>query len=609
MSTVDDIKSKIDLADYLRDQGLQLKQAGSSLKACCPFHNEKTPSFMVNRQKQVWFCFGCSKGGDLFTFVQEREGLEFGETLKLLADRAGVKLEARDPRLEGQKTRGLAILELAAKFFQQQLGRSEVARQYVTTRKVPDAMVERFQLGYAPDAWDTLSTFLVQRGFTSQEAVAAGLAIASRRDATPSNSHSGRGGGNDRVYDRFRHRLMFPIHDTMGRVVGFTGRILDGGKTTGPAGETAAKYVNTPETALYKKGSIVYGLWHAKDALRTGGHALLVEGQMDVLACHGANLAQAVATSGTALTPEQLRLLKRYTSTLRVAFDADPAGEGAAERGIDAALDAGFDVRVIRMPVGPDGKSIAKDADECIQRDVDAWRSAVENPVPVLDYYTERVQQRFDLRTPAGKRDAGRVLVAHVSHIVDPIERAAWVRRIAEAIGVPESSIREAIDQSRIHQAPGVSPSPAVKPASDPRDRLANRLLALCIRFPELAASTLPMLSEEIFPTEMQQRLYKHLLVGYTTNQDKASEQSYVERLELYADREFTDLPPDTLSQEIGRCSHALRRAHITTELQHIANQLKAIERTTSGTQSPHADVSVLERKFHALTEELATLN
>ncbi|MDO8621673.1 MAG: toprim domain-containing protein, partial [bacterium] len=330
----------------------------------------------------------------------------------------------------------------------------------------------------------------------------------------------GRGGVGapvTRVYDRFRHRLMFPIHDAMGRVVGFTGRILDGGTTVGKAGDVPAKYVNTPETALYKKGSIIYGLWYAKDAIRTAGCAILVEGQTDVIACHGANLTHTVATSGTAFTPEQLRLLKRYTSTLRVAFDADPAGEGAAERGIDAALDAGFDVRVIRMPTDAAGHPIAKDADECIKSDVEAWRRAVEHPVPVLDYYTERVRQRFDLRTPAGKRDAGRVLVAHVAHVVDSIERAAWVRRIAEAIGVPEASIREAIEQSRTHQPPAGSPPPqSVKPSLDPRERLANRLLALCIRFPDLAASTLPSLSGYAFPTETQQQLYNHLLVGYT---------------------------------------------------------------------------------------------
>ncbi|MDP3770857.1 MAG: hypothetical protein Q8R16_00985, partial [bacterium] len=298
------------------------------------------------------------------------------------------------------------------------------------------------------------------------------------------------------------------------------------------------------------------------------------------------------------------------TSTLRVAFDADPAGEGAAERGIDAALDAGFDVRVIRMPLGTDGKPIAKDADECIKSDVDAWRRAVEHPVPVLDYYTERARQRFDLRTPAGKRDAGRVLVAHVAHVVDSIERAAWVRRIAEAIGVPEASIREAIEQSRTHQPPaGSPPSQSVKPSSDPRERLANRLLALCIRFPDLAASALPSLSGYTFPTETQQRLYNHLLVGYTPSQDASPERSYVERLELYADREFTELPPDSISQEIVRCGQALRRYHITTELQHIADQLKVIERTTGGDTAPPAEVSALERQFHALTEELATLN
>lgn len=598
MSTVEDIKAKIDLADYLREQGIQLKPAGSSLKACCPFHNEKTPSFMVNRAKQVYYCFGCSKGGDLLTFVQEREGLEFGEALKLLADRAGVKLEASDPRLEGRKTRSLGVLELAAKWFHHQLTKGstgDAARAYVAKRGIAPETVEQFQIGYAPDAWDTLSTFLVQRGFTVQEIVEAGLAIQSR--STPSSSPSGRGGGNSRIYDRFRHRLMFPIHDAMGRVVGFTGRILDGGKTTGPAGESVAKYVNTPETALYKKGSILYGLWFARDSIRKEGFAVLVEGQMDVIACHEHGVGQTVAVSGTALTPEQLRLLKRYTTRLHLAFDADPAGEGAAERSIDAALDAGLDVRVIRMPTDTHGKPVAKDADECIRKDADAWRQAVANPIPVLDHFLDRIRQRFDLRQPSAQRDAGRIMVQHLSHVTDPIERAAWVRRSADAIGVPERAVHEALQRVATTRVT-LSPSPAAAPekARDPIARLSERFLALCLRFPE-----------EI--VEPHRELYESLRSQYTSTQStQAPTDGSVDRLELLADREFAELPPEAIRQEIAQCAQALRRHSITTELQRIARQLKQLERST-GQAAAAGEVTALERIFHALTQELATLN
>ncbi len=616
MSTVEDIKSKIDLADYLREQGVQLKPAGSSLKACCPFHNEKTPSFMVNRAKQVYHCFGCSKGGDLFTFVQEREGLEFGEALRLLAERAGVKLEARDPRLEGRKTRSLGVLELAAKWFHHQLTKStvgETARAYVAKRGIAAETVERFQLGYAPDAWDTLSTFLVQRGFTAQEIVEAGLAIARREAGAVSHERHLRPQTSDLksgCYDRFRHRLIFPIHDAMGRVVGFTGRILEGGKTSGPVGETVAKYVNTPETALYKKGAILYGLWFARDAIRKEGFAVLVEGQMDVIACHEHGVEHTVAVSGTALTPEQLRLLKRYTTRLHLAFDADPAGEGAAARSIDVALDTGFDVRVIRMPVGSDGKSIAKDADECIRKDAEAWRRAVASPIPVLDHFLDRIRERYDLREPIAQRDAGRLIVQHLVHVADPIERAAWVRRSAEVIGVPESAVLESVARSTPRSAPPASPSTVTAPdaPSDPLARLSERFLALCLRFPKDAATTMTSVPVSAIP-ESHRQLYEAMCAGYTRGQSTTTPvDGFVDRLELLADREFAELPDEAIVQEIAHCAHALRRHHITTELRRLAHQLKVLERST-GHAAPAGEVTALERTFHALTQELATLN
>lgn len=602
MSTVDDIKAKIDLADYLREQGVQLKPAGTSLKACCPFHHEKSPSFMVNRQKQVYYCFGCSKGGDLFTFVQEREGLEFGEALRLLADRAGVKLEARDPRLEGKKTRGLAVLELTAKWFAHQLLKTpggEVARQYIAKRGITSESVERFQIGYAPDAWDTLTTFLMSRGFTPQEAIDAGLALPGKRAGS--------------AYDRFRHRLMFPLHDALGRVVGFTGRILDGGKTVGPAGETPAKYVNTPETALYKKGAILYGLVFAKEGIRSAGYAVLVEGQMDVVACHEAGVTSAIAASGTALTPDQLRLLKRYTTAIHMSFDADPAGEGAAERGIDAALDAGFDVRVIRMPVGADGQPIAKDADECVRKDAEAWRHAVANPIPVFDFFIERVRARFDLHNPTGQRDAGRVLVAHLAHIVDPIERAAWVHRVADGIGVPDAAVIEAIARAAPH-APRASTNASVPAAAAPEgpsaeDRVAHRLLAILLRYPQYHADVSAHALGDALPRALAP-LYIQLHARYTgqaigdhgnTNPPHAEFDGLVERLGLFADREFSDWEPDAVRKEAIQCARLIRRQHVERELRSLAARFGA-----SGLIP--GDHAALEDQFNALTNELSTL-
>lgn len=574
---------------------------------------------MVNRAKQVWYCFGCGKGGDLLTFVQEREGLEFAEALKLLAERAGIRLEAADPRLEGKKTRLLAVLEEAARFFARQLqeGASGAgARAYVAQRRIAEAMMERFVLGYAPDAWDALATFLMQRGFHAQEIVDAGLGIPSRRDGQSVGEERILSG--TRLYDRFRHRLMFPIHDVHGRIVGFTGRILEGGTTVG-RGDPPAKYVNTPETALYKKGALCYGLAFAKEAMRKKGAVIVVEGNVDVITSHGAGWPQTVAVSGTALTPEQLRLLKRYASTILLAFDADPAGAGAAERGIDAALDAGFDVRMIRMPTDATGQAIAKDPDECIQRDRAAWERAVANPVPVLDEYLARIRSRFNLRVPTEQRTAGQIIVGHLVHVVDPIERAAWVRRSAELLGVGESAIQEALrKQVQGITAPAAAPSrapAAVLSQADPFERLGNRLLALLLRAPGVFAQIRSVLQAEAFPTLPQRELYNRLGIEYTPQENgtanvSASELStdaYVERLQLFADREFGDLDDAELMREGERCARTLQREHVTRELRAIADELRLLE----GARDPAAAARLadLERRFQVLTHILATFS
>ncbi|MFH1098428.1 MAG: DNA primase, partial [Candidatus Uhrbacteria bacterium] len=584
---------------------------GSSLKACCPFHNEKTPSFMVNREKQVFYCFGCGAGGTIFDFVMRREGLEFGEALKLLAERAGVKLETHDPRLEGEKTRLLAVLDLAARFFRHQLttaASGAVARTYVASRSIGDAASERFQLGYAPDSWDALNAVLVQRGFTPQEAVGAGLAIPSREDRqlTPHASRL-----TPRVYDRFRHRLMFPIHDAMGRVVGFTGRILEGGTTVGKSGETPAKYVNTPETALYKKGALVYGLWHAKEAIRSAGYAVLVEGNTDVVACHEFGIAQAIATSGTAFTSEQLKLLKRYTSSLRVAFDADPAGEGAAERGIDAALDAGFDVSVIRMPTDDTGKPIAKDADECVRKDVEAWRRAVANPIPVFDFFLERIRAQFDLRLPAGQRDAGRVIVAHLRHVVDPIERAAWVRRCAEAIGVPERAVTEAVRFEREHSGrtpiANIESTAMAATVHDHPTDLVERLLALLSRFPDLRPSADSFQIVTFLP-EPYRSLYTKSDTSYIEN-DPVNEPNFSpavlaaieQRIEFLGDREFAEWSEEQAAAELRQIGRSLIELNVRRGLATISRRLTEIDRMGDHSEAVQSERDELIRKSDEL--------
>lgn len=364
------IKDRIDIVQFIGEY-LPMKKAGANWKAVCPFHNEKSPSFMVHPEKQIWHCFGCGKGGDIFTFVQEMESLEFIEALKLLAKRAGVEVKLdRGESNQSQRNRLLEINSMAAYFFHHvllELPGAENARHYLDDRQLKKQTILDWQVGYAPDQWELLTKYLLKKGFGIDDLVLSGLTI--KREGA--DARTGRG-----FYDRFRGRIMFPICDPHANVVGFTGRILVETENSG------GKYVNTPETLLYEKSRILYGIQRAKTEIKSKDLAVLVEGQMDVIACHQAGMTNVVAASGTALTFEQIKLLKRYTNNIAMAFDADSAGERAGKRGIQIAVEEGMKVKVIVIPAGA-----GKDADECLKKNPQVWFEAVQSAQDVMDWY------------------------------------------------------------------------------------------------------------------------------------------------------------------------------------------------------------------------------
>src|SRR3989339_70222 len=332
------IKEKLDIVQTIQEY-VPLKKAGIYYKAPCPFHREKTPSFMVNAEKQIWKCFGCSKGGDIFSFIQEMEGLDFPEALKLLADRAGVKIDSYRSEIDkSQKNRILDINQKAASFFHHILTEMEGAngaREYLDKRGLTKETIEKWQIGFVPDQWDLLTKYFLKKGIGIDDLVVAGLVI--KKDV----ARAGQG-----FYDRFRGRIMFPIWDVHGNVVGFTGRVLVETENSG------GKYMNTPQTLVYDKSRVIYGLDKAKTEIKAQDQVVLVEGQMDVVACHQAGMKNVVASSGTALTLEQIKLLKRYSSNIAMAFDGDSAGVAAAKRGVNIALGEGLNVKTIRIPEG-----------------------------------------------------------------------------------------------------------------------------------------------------------------------------------------------------------------------------------------------------------------
>ncbi|MEK9158840.1 MAG: DNA primase, partial [Patescibacteria group bacterium] len=398
---VEEIKSKIDLADLVGEY-VQLKKAGVNYKAPCPFHHEKTPSFLVSKEKQIWHCFGCGEGGDIFGFIMRIEGLDFPEALKLLAERAGVKLQEFHSEISASaRNRILDILKMAAKFYHKILldsSQAEEARQYLNKRQVAAEMLEEFQIGYIPDEWDILTNFLLKKGFGINDLVAAGLTIKKE------------GGG---YYDRFRGRIMFPIADVHGNVVGFTGRLLNENKV-----EAGGKYVNTPQTIVFDKSRLLYALDRAKQVARKQNKLIIVEGQMDVVSCYQFGQTNTVASSGTALTLDQVKLIKRFTNNIYIAFDMDAAGQHAADRGIDLALSEGMNIKIIVVP-----KDFAKDPDECLKKDPAVWFKSVEEARSIMDYFFDKTFAGRDLKNPEKRGEAAKILLEQISRLGDTVEQ------------------------------------------------------------------------------------------------------------------------------------------------------------------------------------------
>ncbi|MFH1188000.1 MAG: DNA primase, partial [bacterium] len=466
-SPVQEIKSRLDIIEVLQEY-ITLKPAGThSYRALCPFHNEKTPSFMVSKDKQIWHCFGCSEGGDIFAFVQKYEGMSFPEALRHLANKAGVKLVHQDPALISQKTRLLDLLNLAAQFYREYLLKKDtakIAREYLQNRGVKDETAEQFKIGYSPDSWDETKKFLLSKGYNEKEIFLAGLLV---------NNES-----NKTSYDRFRGRLMFPIFDHNGAVVGFSARILKESKDEG------AKYINSPQTIVYDKSQIVYGLNFAKQEIKKQDLTVVVEGQMDVVSSHQAGITNVVASSGTALTQQQLQILKRYSNKLALSFDSDLAGENAAKRGIETALAMEMETRVIVVPHG-------KDPDECIKNSPQDWKSAISGAQEFMQYYFDKTFSKLDLEKVQDKKTAAKILLPIIKKISNLIEQTFWLKKLSAKLDVEESILRDTLKSVEIPKTNIPTSSPqanmgAQRTAKTREELLSEKLIAVILLQPPI---------------------------------------------------------------------------------------------------------------------------
>ena len=454
-----EIKSRLNIVDVVGET-VQLKKAGTTFKGLCPFHGEKTPSFTVTPSRDSWKCFGCGLGGDVFSFVMQRDGVAFPEALRTLAAKAGVEIDERTKREDAHRARLRDVLETAIAFYHQVLTATSMGKpalEYLRGRGFTDGTIETFQLGWAPDSWDSMSRTLVQkRSVRPEELIDAGIASQARS--------ASRGVG---VIDKFRGRVLFPIRDQNGAATGMGGRILgaegEGGREPAPGGrDPGPKYLNTPGSALFDKSRSLYLIDQAKGAMRKTGQAVIVEGYTDALMAHQAGFDNVVASLGTALTPGQVALLTRYAKRIALAYDVDPAGQKAGTFGAQAlssligqlaATESGIeldDVRVVRLPEG-------KDPDEVLRETPDRWREEVRTAQPIVEYLVDTHAKTYDLKTPGGKARFVDALMPTIRAVPNPVMRDAYLQLVHRVSGVEERVLLEVLRGARAGGASGLA--------------------------------------------------------------------------------------------------------------------------------------------------------
>lgn len=460
---VEEIKQKNNIVEVV-GQYVELKKAGRHHKGCCPFHSEKTPSFTVSEELGFYKCFGCGVGGDVIKFLMEIEGIEFLDALERLADRVGIKLEKRK-RDNTEKEKMYEVMELAARYYHWLLvsGKSaEKVRSYVKERKINERLVDNFNLGYSLDSWDELIGYLhKKKGYSLELLEKVGLVV--RKSA----------GG---YYDKFRGRLMFPLQDSSGKVVGFTGRVLP---FLSKEGEP--KYLNSPETEIYHKGKMLYGFYQAKQAIREKKKVVLVEGQMDMISSFGAGVSESVAVGGTGITENQIEMLARLSSQILVSLDADDAGYAALKRTIDIAERRGMSIKVVQIDGG-------KDPDEISRNSPGKWKEMVDNAVDVYDFVINRAVKNIGVSVPENVKKILHEVVPFIAKIDNSVIREVWAKRLSQKIDVSISSVIDEINKSRTGKV--VSKPVATEEKKKTNTRVEKLMRALIISLFESPETT-----------------------------------------------------------------------------------------------------------------------
>lgn len=549
----EEIRARLNIEDVVSEY-VQLKRAGRNFKGLSPFTGEKTPSFFVSPEKNIWHDFSSNKGGDVFSFVMEVEGVDFRGALELLARRAGVELsdfDSKDAQKRArQKKRILLAHELAVNYYQQSLVKNSHALEYVFKKRgLNKEVVETYKIGYSPDSGDALVRFLVKKGFSKQELSQAGL--------------TNRFGG-----DLFRGRMMIPLMDGGGQVIGFTARLINDEPN-------APKYLNTPQTLLYDKSRHVFGLSQAKEAIRKADYTVMVEGNLDVISSYQAGVKQVVATAGTALTEHHLKALVRLSPNIKLAFDGDSAGLAATERAISIAQNVGIELTIISLP------DSAKDPDELIKQDPKLWSDVIENDQPAVDWVIEQYYKREDLNTASGKRQFTTASLRLVQSLNDPVEQEHYLKIIAEHASTSIQSLKEKLNDGEGQDQKVLKKITHVADSEADVSAYQDNLLAVA-SIDMTARSLLSDVNEEMFTTDDRKAVFKYLKNNdrpmLEVPDDLKKIDTYVNIIILKADARYSGWSEKDRSLEAARLVRQLITEHKKQQKEKLIAELRQAE-------------------------------
>lgn len=581
-SVVEEIKGKVDIVDLVGSY-VSLKHAGKYFKANCPFHQEKTPSFVVSPDIQRWHCFGaCHEGGDIFTFVMKWENVSFGEALRILAERAGVVLSSQSGASgfqdhdEEKRAIIFKINELAARYYHYLLENSQtaiLAKEYLKERGTSDQIAQTFQIGYAPEGWTNIRDYLIKKGFQEADLMMTGLFVQGERG----------------IYDRFRGRLMFPIKNTRGLVVGFSGRLIK----KEPTEKDGGKYVNTPETLVYHKRESLYGFFHTKDEIKKSNTAVVVEGEFDMITPFSKGIGNIVAIKGSAFTEEQLRTLRRYCGRLVLALDNDPAGFDALRKSVADAQQFGFELYVCPVPSG-------KDPDDAARTHLSELKNAIQHPIPVYDHIIDVLFKKVDAENPFSKKTFAENIVPYIEMIDNPIVKTHYIQKLAGLIQSTEDNIKSLLQDYR-RKAKAPAPRKTVELAPEvlhdglliKQKHILSVLFTSCQKDEELQIVR-EILKPEDFTISPFRKLYESFLANVGNN-PRFSNESFVNTLPAELKPVFEEIFLYASIAEQNTISE-IRSLILRYKKEYIQSRLKS-------------ELEVGDEEFQSLTNELIAVD